>query len=281
VTGPVVDAHQHFWDTARGGYPWMTDELASIRRPFMPEDLASLLRQHGVDHTVLVQARMSLNETRELLDIGARTPFVAGVVGWVDLTGPDVGRSLADIKATAEGGKLVGIRHQVHDEVDAAWLLRSDVLRGLRAVGDAGLTYDLLVRTRELPAALEAVRLLPNVRFVVDHLAKPPIGSGQTAAWAEALAPLSEHSNVYCKLSGMVTEGDWSAWQPEDLAPYVRSVVDWFGEDRLMFGSDWPVCLLAASYGAVLDALAYTLRDLPESTRCKIMGHNAIRFYGL
>jgi L-fuconolactonase len=245
----IVDAHQHFWDPARSYYPWMSDEVAAIRRAFGPADLEPLLREEGVSGTVIVQARMDLAETRELLETAASTHFVLGVVGWIDLTDPNVAAMLRDVAHP----KLVGIRHQVHDEPDPRWLLRADVQRGLRAVAEAELAYDLLVRTRELPAALATARAHPELRLVVDHLAKPPLTGGDTDAWAEALAPLADLPNVSCKLSGLVTEADWGAWQPGELTPYLRRALGWFGAGRCLFGSDWPVCLLAASYSEVLE----------------------------
>jgi len=277
----VIDAHQHFWDTERAEYPWMTKEQSSIRRPFTPEDLRPLLRAIGVDYTVLVQTRSSLPETDEFLEIAANTDFVAGVVGWVDLTAPDARSTIRALQEGSAGTFLVGIRHQVHDEPDPAWLTREDVRRGLEAVAEADLAYDLLVRTRELPSALEVCRRIPAARFVIDHIAKPPIASGEIDAWAEAMAPFSELGNVYCKVSGMVTEANWRGWTVDDLIPYVRRVVGWFGEDRLMFGSDWPVCLLAASYGQVVDAYGQALGELGAEARRKVMGDNAIRFYRL
>lgn len=277
----IVDAHQHFWDPARAAYPWMTDDLAVIRRRFGPEDLRPLLALRGVDRTVLVQTRSSPEETREFLAIAAATDFVAGVVGWVDLTDAAVARTLRALQAPPVGTKLVGIRHQVHDEPDPNWLLRDDVRRGLRAVEDGGLAYDLLVRTPELPAALQTARDFPGMRFVIDHIAKPPIRTGDDREWAAAMAPFSNSANVHCKLSGMITEADWTAWRPETLVPYVRRIVEWFGEDRLMFGSDWPVCLLAGSYARVIDALLYCLLDLSAEATAKILGRNAIRFYRL
>lgn len=277
----IVDAHQHFWDPSRASYPWMTDEVARIRRPFGPADLAPLLRDHGVDWTVVVQARMDLDETRELLAIAASTEFVSGVVCWVDLTDPQVSTTLGELLVEPAGAKMVGIRHQVHDEPDPRWLLRPDVQRGLAAVCEAGLAYDLLVRARELPAAIETARRLPEMRFVIDHLAKPPVREGHSEAWAEAMAPLSELEHVHCKLSGLVTEADWAGWRPEQLAPYVRRVLGWFGPERCMFGSDWPVCLLAARYGQVLDALLKALESVDEAARARILGENAVRFYRL
>jgi len=187
----VVDAHHHFWDPARASYPWLTDALAPIRRRFGPEDLRPLLAANGVDRTILVQTRSSLDETHEFLATAAQHDFIAGVVGWVDLTAPNVAEQLAALRAGPGGAKLIGIRHQVHDEADPEWLARKDVRRGLAAIGKAGLTYDILVRTRELPAALALVRALPDIRFAVDHIAKPSIASGATSEWAARLKPLA------------------------------------------------------------------------------------------
>ena len=248
----IVDAHHHFWDPTRRDYPWMGDELTAIRRPFGPNDLRPLIADNGVDRTILVQTISSVDETREFLDIAAANDFVDGVVGWVDLTSPELVGTLASLVSDL----LVGIRHQVHDEPDPRWLLRDDVQRGIAAVGEAGLVYDLLVRTRELPAALETVRRNRDVSFVIDHAAKPRIAKGSwDAEWERALAPFSDEPNVACKLSGLVTEADWRSWKPEQLEPYVRRVVGWFGSRRCMFGSDWPVCLLAASYDRVIDTM--------------------------
>jgi L-fuconolactonase len=277
----VVDAHHHFWDPARATYPWMTDALAPIRRRFGPEDLRPLLAANGVERTILVQTRSSLDETRELLATAAEHEFIAGVVGWVDLTAPDVAERLAELRAGPGGPKLVGIRHQVHDEADPQWLARSDVRRGIAAVGKAGLAYDILVRTRELPAALALVRDLPTMRFVIDHLAKPPIATGAIDEWAARLKPLADPPNVFCKLSGMVTEADWKHWNARDLAPYASRVLDWFGPERCVFGSDWPVCLLAASYAHVIDACGVAIGDVPSAERERIFGGNAIELYRL
>ena len=277
----VVDAHHHFWDPARASYPWMTDALAPIRRRFGPEDLRPLLAANGVDRTILVQTRSSLDETREFLATAAQHDFIAGVVGWVDLTAPNVAEQLTELRAGPGGAKLVGIRHQAHDESDPEWLGRADVRRGLAAVGEAGLAYDILVRTRELPAALALVRDLPSIRFVIDHIAKPPIATGAIDEWAARLKPLAASPNVFCKLSGMVTEADWHRWTARDLSPYAGRVLDWFGPERCVFGSDWPVCLLAASYAHVIDACGVAIGDVPTAERERIFGGNAVELYRL
>ncbi|MDP9285514.1 MAG: amidohydrolase family protein [Actinomycetota bacterium] len=272
----IIDAHQHFWDPKAADYPWLTADLAPIRRAFGPGDLEPLLREHEIAGTVVVQANATLDETRQLLEIAAATPFVLGVVGWIDLTAPDVDRMLADLD-----GKLVGIRHQVHDEADPAWLLRDDVQRGIAAAGAAGLVFDLLVRVPQLPAAFETARRHPDVRFVVDHLGKPAVRARSTDDWSAALASLADLPNVVCKLSGLVTEADWDSWREAELEPYYRRALAWFGADRCMFGSDWPVCLLAADYGSVLALLLHAIDDLPEDERVRVLGDTAARTYGL
>jgi L-fucono-1,5-lactonase len=278
----VIDAHHHFWDPARREYPWMGDELAAVRRRFGPDDLRGDLEANGIAGTVLVQTLSDVSETREFLETAATTDFVAGVVGWVDLMDPSVAETLADLKQRPDGRYLVGIRHQAQDEVDPRWLLRDDVVRGIRAVGAEGLVYDLLVRTRELPAALQLVRDLAEVTFVIDHIGKPRIAAGlRDIEWERAMAPFGECANVSCKLSGMVTEAKWDSWTWQDLAPYVRRVMDWFGPNRCMFGSDWPVCLLAAGYARVLIALFEALTDLTSAETDAVFGGTARRVYGL
>jgi L-fuconolactonase len=278
----VVDAHHHFWDPGRRDYYWMSSELDAIRRPFGPQDLEPLLAESGVDKTIVVQTLPSLAETREFLATAEANDFVAGVVGWVDLADAKVASVIADLRAGHGGRHLVGVRHQVHDEPDEAWLLRKEVQRGIEAVGDAGLVYDLLVRTRELPAALEVVRRFSDVRFVIDHMAKPRIASGPVdVEWELAMAPFGAYPNVSCKLSGLVTEASWTAWTPADLEPYVRRTLGWFGPERCMFGSDWPVCLVAASYTRVVEALRFVIRHLDAGARDAVLGVNAFRIYGL
>jgi L-fuconolactonase len=214
--------------------------------------------------------------------MAARTRFVVGVVGWVDLTEPDVRDVVRELRMHPGGERLVGVRHQVHDEPDPDWLRRDDVRRGLHDVQPAGLTYDLLVRPRELPAALETVRALPLLRFVIDHIAKPPIASGELEPWASLTAPFGALPNAWCKVSGMVTEANWQdGWTVEDLRPYVDHVLDVFGPGRLLFGSDWPVCLVAGSYGRVLDATKELFSGFTEAERADIFGETARRAYRL
>jgi L-fuconolactonase len=275
-----VDAHHHVWDPAAADYPWMTDELAAIRRRFDPDDLAPELDAAGFDATVLVQTRASLDETREFLALAAAIPWIRGVVGWADLTDPAVGAVLGELRAATGGDRLVGIRHQVHDEPDPDWLRRPAVQRGIADVGGHGLAFDLLIRPRELPAAIETVAAHPDVRFVVDHLAKPEIRTGGWEPWARGLAALGALPNAWCKVSGLVTEADWTTWTAAEMRPYVDHALATFGPDRLMFGSDWPVCLLAASYAEVVD-LARSLLPPGEAERQAMFGGTATAVYRL
>lgn len=278
-----IDSHHHLWDPATRDYPWLAG-LEAIHRRFGPEDLLPLLEANHLHGSVVVQALSDPDETRELLHIAAETPWILGVVGWVDLTGYNAGPMVQDLRAGAGGGYLVGIRHQVHDEQDPDWLLGEEAQRGLEAVAEADLVYDLLVRPRELPAAITVARDFPHLRFVIDHIGKPSIASGELEPWSELMHEFSGLDNVACKLSGMVTEADPDHWTPDDLEPYVRTVVEIFGADRLMFGSDWPVCLLAASYGEVVQATRQVLSDLDVLTdegEMAIFGGTAIRWYRL
>jgi L-fuconolactonase len=275
-----IDAHHHFWDPARYAYPWMAgDAMDPVRRAFGPDDLRPALDAARIDGTVLVQTLSSLAETREFLRVAADTDFVHGVVGWVDLTAPSVGDDLDELLAGPSGRWLVGIRHQVHDEPDPDWLRRGDVQRGLTAVQQRGLTYDLLLRARELPAATEVVRRFAGLPFVVDHIAKPRIADGGDDPWTRGMPAIAAEPNVSCKLSGMVTEADWATWTPGDLRPFVDQVLRWFTPPRLLFGSDWPVCLLAGSYDAVVDGLVSALPALSPDEHAQIFGGNAQRLY--
>ncbi|MEU8877840.1 amidohydrolase family protein [Streptomyces javensis] len=277
-----IDAHHHLWDLTRREQPWMDGAWAEpIRRTFTPGDLAPHLDAHRIDATVVVQSSSSVEETRELLALAGGSDRIAGVVGWADLTDPGVGEVLAELAAGPGGDRLVGLRHQVQDEPDPRWLDREDARRGLAAVADAGLVYDLLVTPRELPAAIDAVRELPQLRFVLDHAAKPPVASGEHDPWARQLAALAALPNVDCKLSGLVTEADWEGWKPEQVLPYAWHVLDAFGPGRVLFGSDWPVCLLAATYDEVVALADRATLRLVEDERAAVFGGNAARAYGL
>jgi L-fuconolactonase len=276
-----VDAHHHVWDLSVREQTWMVGpELDPVRRNFSIDDLAPLAAAAEVTSTVLVQTVGVAAETPEFLEVAAGNDLVAGVVGWVDLTAVDVADALAGLQDRPDGGWLKGIRHQVHDEPDPRWLCRDDVRAGLAAVADAGLVYDLLTKTPHLQAALETVQALPQLSFVVDHISKPVIG-GDLDPWASGLRALAAQPNVACKLSGMVTEASWTDWKVSDLQPYADVVLDAFGPDRVMFGSDWPVCLLAASYGEVVQAAEALTASLSTPEQEAIFSNTARRLYHL
>jgi L-fuconolactonase len=283
--GPRIDAHHHLWQPAKG-YTWLDEpDLAPIRRDFGVADLRDALRGTGVDRTVLVEAgRCESAEVGEFLAIAEATEEIAGVVGWADLADPALADTLAGYRAAPGGRWLVGIRAQVQGEADPDYLSRPEVLRGLSIVAAAGLAYDLLVRVDQLPAAVVAAQAVPELTFVLDHLGKPRIRDGEAglAQWRAAIMPLAAEPNVAAKLSGMVTEADWRKWTVDDLRPFVHSALELFGPDRLMAGSDWPVCLLAASYAEVCQALDGALGGgLTVTERADVYGGTAARCYHL
>ncbi|WP_319415326.1 amidohydrolase family protein [Marispirochaeta aestuarii] len=278
-----IDSHHHFWNTDNPDYDyyWMSDDLAVIKGQRRPQDLLPWLQAKGIDKTIIVQTIPSLRETEDFLKIAADTDFVAGVVGWVDLTNPEIGNTLEQLKSGPDGKYLVGIRHQVHDEKDARWLLRKDVRHGIKAVGAADLTYDLLLKSRELPAGLEIVQENPGMRFVMDHISKPNIKEGEIEPWAGQMKKMAEYPNVWVKVSGMITEADWYNWKPDDIKPYVDMLLEWYGPSRLMFGSDWPVCTLAGTYSLVYDTAAYCFSGLNPDDLAAVFGGNAVSAYKL
>lgn len=275
----VIDAHQHFWDLTHFDYPWMSGpELAPLRRDYLPADLEPLLGPAGVDRSVFVQARHDVEESRWVLGLSERHSFLAGVVGWVDLASDACEEQLAELRRHPA---FVGIRHITHDEPDDDWIVREEVLRGLKLLERHGVPFDLLFRPRHLRHVPTLARRLPDLPMVIDHLAKPAIRERRMDGWREELEAAARFPNIHCKLSGMVTEADWEAWTPADLAPYVRVALEAFGPERLMFGSDWPVSNLCGSYGQVVDALREALGDVGDEARARIFGGTAERFYGL
>lgn len=301
----IIDAHHHLWDPADRPYPWMTDEVAAIRRRFDLDDLSAALVGTGVSSTVVVQAVPDAGETEALLEAAAGPGPVAGVVGWVDLTAADVADVVAGLQSgsatvVASGGRvtlrhgreargrLVGIRHQAHDEPDAGWLGRPDVIRGVSAVAAAGLPFDLLVRSREHDAALALVDAVPEATFVLDHAGKPPIvddtggapGRAVADAWRARMRDFARRPNVVGKVSGLLTEGGLS-WRDRPVTRYVRELVEVLGPERSMFGSDWPVSTLAASYGEVVAVTVGALADLSGAEAAAVLQGTARRVYGL
>jgi L-fuconolactonase len=255
--------------------------MARIRRDFGVGDLAAAAGAAGITRTILVQVLPDAQETAEFLALAAGSTLIGGVVGWVDLTRPDVADVLAALAQGPGGDRLVGVRHLVQSEPDPGWLLRPDVGAGLRAVGAAGLSYDLLTRVGQLPAAIQAVRGAPETGFVLDHLSKPAIASGELEPWASRIRELAAEPNVYAKLSGLVTEADWGSWTVAGLRPYAETALEAFGPARVMFGSDWPVCLLAASYEQVAGAARELLTGLSAAERDQVLGGTAAGAYRL
>jgi len=271
-----IDSHQHFWRYRPETHGWIDERMGVLKRDYLPEDLEPLLRARGVDGCVAVQAAQTLDETRFLLDLSDRHAFVQAVVGWVDLCSPEVERQLAVL---ARHPRFKGVRHIAQSEPDDRFLVREDVVRGIAALEPFGLVYDILIFARQLPAAIELARRLPRQRFVLDHLAKPEIATGRTSPWKEQVRELAASPNVLCKLSGMVTEAAWTRWTAADFRPYLDVVFEAFGPDRLMIGSDWPVCLLAGDYGTVLGLVEDYMAGRPAAEREKVLGGNATRFY--
>lgn len=273
-----VDAHQHFWKYDPCEYDWIDDRMAVLRRDFLPIDLEPVLKYAGFDGCVAVQVRQSLEETRWLLDLAEESPFILGVVGWVDLRSTDL---RAQLERFAGNPKFIGVRHVVQSEPDDRFLLLPDFLRGVGMLAEFGLTYDILIYPRQLRAAIEFVCRFPKQKFVLDHLAKPPIASGKLEPWATEIRELAKSENVWCKVSGMVTEADWGNWSPEIYRPYLDVVFEAFGTKRLMFGSDWPVCTVAASYGMVYAIVAKYLDQFSSAEGEAVFGGNAARFWTL
>jgi L-fuconolactonase len=272
-----IDSHQHFWEYEPAQYPWITDKLARIRRSFLPPDLEPELKSAGLDGCIAVQARQTLEENRFLLGLADRYPFIKGVVGWVDLRTDDVERQLEEF---APHPKFVGVRHVAQDEPDDRFLVGKEFLRGISKLKQFDLAYDILIFPKQLPAAIELVNQFPEQRFVLDHIAKPNIRDQEMEPWRTHIRELAKATNVTCKISGMVTEAKWDSWKPSHLRPYLDVVCEAFGMERLMFGSDWPVCLLAAEYPRVVEVVdewANRFSTAPP-TWC---GSTCARFYNL
>ncbi len=274
-----VDAHQHYWRYTPADYGWIGPDMQLLQRDYLPRDLAPCLAAAQIDASLAVQARQSLEETRFLLELAADDDSIAGVVGWVDLCAPDLDAMLAAFEASP---KLVGLRHGVQDEPDDAFLERADFRRGVAQLARQELVYELLIHPRHLPYALDFARALPEVSLVLDHLAKPFIARAELEPWASGLRDLAALPNVACKVSGLVTEADWSGWKPADFTPYLDVAFEAFGEERVLFGSDWPVALLAADYPGLYSLLHdFTEARLDPEGRARFFGGNAERLYHL
>jgi L-fuconolactonase len=273
-----IDAHQHFWKYSRAAYDWISDEMTVLQRDFVPDDLEPLLAAQGFDGSIAVQACQTIEETQWLLSLAGENDFIKGVVGWVDLCSPDLP---AQLDGLAERPKLVGVRHVVQAEPDDGFMLRKDFQRGIERLADHGLAYDLLLYPRHLPVAVKLVEEFPQQRFVLDHIAKPRIADGVLEPWARDIRELAKHENVLCKLSGMVTEARWRQWKPEEYRPYLDVVFEAFGTERLMIGSDWPVCTLSATYSETIGIVDDYIQQFSTAAQERIFGENCARFYGL
>jgi len=273
-----IDSHQHFWryDAVRDA--WITDAMAVLKRDFVPDNLAVELKANGMEASIAVQADPSENETKFLLDLAEKNCRITGVVGWVDFLSPRVGERL---EYFSHFSKLRGFRHIAQAEPDDRFLVRDDFVKGVAQLRTFGFTYDILIYPRQLPAAIELVAALPEQNFVIDHCAKPEVKAGKISPWATHIKEIAQGRNVFCKVSGLVTEADWKHWKADDLKPYLDVVFDAFGAERLMFGSDWPVCLLAGTYRQVMQLLEDYAKGFSLADKDKIFGGNAARFYRL
>jgi L-fuconolactonase len=277
---PVIDAHQHFWQRSLPfNYDWLTQPaLAAINRDFLPADLDPPRRAAGVDATIFVQTQHNLAENDWVLQLADENPWIAGVVGWVDLQSPACEEQLLRYRAHP---KFVGVRHVTHDEPDDDWIIRPTVLAGLRALERHSVPFDLLFFAKHLHHAPAVARAVPNATLVIDHLSKPRIQAREIAPWAVELRAAAAFPNMYCKLSGLVTEADWRNWSVADLKPYFQTALEAFGPARLLFGTDWPVCVLAADYARVVAATRELIAELSASEQAAILGGNAARVYQL
>jgi L-fuconolactonase len=274
-----IDSHQHFWKVGRGEYSWMSPSMTMLCRDYLPDDLRPILQKARIDRTVLVQAAPTTAETDFLLDIADSCDFVAGVVGWLDMESPNFP---ALFERYRKNPKFIGLRPMIEELADDAWIVRPAVIESLRLVARTGFPFDFLIWPQHLPHVLEALELAPGLRAVIDHIAKPDIKGRLMEPWKSLITKAAAHENLWCKLSGMVNQADKENWKPADLRPYVEHVVDQFGWERVMFGSDWPVCRLAAEYDQLLSALEEILKPgLDEQSEHNVFGANAARFYKL
>ncbi len=273
-----IDSHQHFWIYNAARDSWITDEMSVLKRDFLPEHLEQELNANHIDATIAVQADQSEDETLFLLRLAENNPSIAGVVGWIDLRSSQAADRM---RFFSRFEKLRGFRHIAQSESDDRFLLRDDFVKGIACLRQFGFSYDILIYPKQLPVALELVMRFPEQRFVIDHMAKPGIKTRSCAEWTALMRNIATHANVYCKLSGLVIEADWHHWKKEDFRPYLDVVFDAFGPQRLMFGSDWPVCLLAGSYQQVLQIIEEYVKHCPADVKEKIFGGNAAQFYRL
>jgi L-fuconolactonase len=273
-----IDAHQHFWRYSASEYGWIDDAMDALRRDFLPAELRREMSRVSIDACIAVQARQTLEETRWLLELADTNAFVAGVIGWIDLQADDAAEQLARF---AGHPKFLGVRHIVQSEPDDRFMLRPAFCRGISLLAEHGLTYDILIYPRHLRAAAELVSRFTQQRFVLDHLAKPDIRAGEMREWEQGIRELATFPLVFCKLSGLVTEADWNRWTPDDIRPYLDVAFDCFGAGRLMAGSDWPVCTVAAEYARTIAVVDDYMAQRSDHERMSVMGENAARLWQL
>lgn len=274
----VIDSHQHFWNYEPVKHEWIDDAMKVIRRDFTPQDLKLVYDSHGVDGCVAVQADQTLEETDFLIDLASHNDFIKGVVGWVDLRADNIAEVLASYSSKSV---VKGFRHVVQGEPDHNFLLRSNFVNGISKLEAHNFTYDILIFPHQLGATLEFVKQFPNQKFVIDHIAKPYIKDGYYDGWAALMKAVASHENVSCKLSGMITEADYNTWTPKHIQPYMELVLEAFGVNRVMYGSDWPVCLVAGNYGQVKSLVTDFISELSQDEQALIMGKNAVEFYNI
>jgi len=273
-----VDAHQHFWIYNQEEYKWIDESMAKLQRDFLPPHLNRVLKRNSIDFCVTVQARQTLQETKWLLELAQNNSFMKGIVGWVDLKSSSVEK---DLEQFAVYRNFKGVRHVLQDEDDDRYMLRLDFRQGLRQLEKYGLAYDILIYSRHIKYVSTLVGEFPQQKFIIDHLAKPLIKEGKIELWKKDIRKLAKADNVFCKLSGMVTEANWNSWRQEDFVPYMETLLEFFGPNRLLFGSDWPVCTVAAKYEQVLGIVTHFISSLSPAEQACIMGQNAIDFYNL
>jgi len=274
----IIDSHQHFWNYEPVKHAWLDDDMSVIRRDFTPSDLKKVFTENGVDGCVVVQADQTLEETDFLIKLASENDFIKGIVGWVDLRAENIDDTLNHY-STIE--KVKGFRHIVQGEADHNFLLRPAFLNGISLLEKYNFTYDILIFPHQLGATLEFVKKFPNQKFVIDHIAKPYIKDGFFDGWAALMTEIGKQKNVYCKLSGIITEADYNTWTPQQIEPYISLTLEAFGTNRIMFGSDWPVCLVAGNYKKVKELVTNFIATLSPLEQDAIMGKNAIEFYNL
>jgi len=272
----IIDAHQHFWQYDPEKHSWISDEMSVLKKDFLAKELWAEFEQNNISGSIAVQADQSEEETEFLLQLASENSFIKGVVGWVDLRSPNIEGRLEYFSSYP---KLKGFRHVVQDEPDVNFMLGEAFQNGIAALQKHNFTYDILIFPTQLQAALQLVQKFPNQSFVIDHIAKPQIKSGNLSAWAKQMTSIAQYENVYCKVSGMVTEADWNKWEYQDFVPFLEVVFNAFGTDKIMFGSDFPVCLLAGSYKNVKGILYQYLQGFSEEEQLNVWSGNAQRFY--